>query len=116
MTTDPQALKDIAEITELIKQAVPAERIYLFGSYAYGTPTEDSDYDFFVVIPDGSMRALDAAFAARQTFSKLGSRRKPIDVLTDYASKFDARSKLPTIERKIHNEGVMLYDRSRLGT
>jgi predicted nucleotidyltransferase len=26
------------------------EKIYLFGSYAYGTPHKDSDYDFFVVL------------------------------------------------------------------
>lgn len=27
------------------------ERVLLFGSYAYGTPTEDSDVDILVVIP-----------------------------------------------------------------
>jgi len=112
MTTDPQALADIREITELIKEAVPVERIYLFGSYAYGEPHEDSDYDFFVVIPDGGMRALDAAFAARRSFSKLRPRRKPIDLLADYQSRFDQRSKLNTMERKIHNDGVMLYERA----
>jgi len=112
MTTDPQALADIREITELIKEAVPVERIYLFGSYAYGEPNEDSDYDFFVVIPDGGMRAIDAAFQARRSFSKLGYQRKPIDLLADYKTRFNERSRLNTMERKIYNDGVMLYERA----
>ena len=29
------------------------EKIFLFGSYAYGTPNKDSDYDFYVVLKDG---------------------------------------------------------------
>jgi len=112
MTTDPQALADIREITEIIKEAVPVERIYLFGSYAYGEPHADSDYDFFVVIPDGGMKAIDAAFKARRSFSKLGYRRKPIDLLADHKSRFTQRSMLNTMERKIHNEGVVLYERA----
>ncbi|MCL1873413.1 MAG: nucleotidyltransferase domain-containing protein [Clostridiales bacterium] len=44
--------QEIINITEAIKQAVTAEKIYLFGSYAYGTPSKYSDYDFFVVISD----------------------------------------------------------------
>ncbi|MDR0721943.1 MAG: nucleotidyltransferase domain-containing protein, partial [Treponema sp.] len=28
------------------------QSIYLFGSYAYGTPTEESDIDMYTVIPD----------------------------------------------------------------
>ena len=39
-------------IKESVLQAVPAEVIYLFGSYAYGTPNEESDLDIFVVVPD----------------------------------------------------------------
>jgi predicted nucleotidyltransferase len=31
---------------------VPAKYIYLFGSYAYGYLTEESDVDIYVVTPD----------------------------------------------------------------
>lgn len=30
-----------------------ADAIYLFGVYAHGTPTEDSNFDIYVVIPNG---------------------------------------------------------------
>jgi len=112
MTTDPQALADIQEITELIKEAVPVERIYLFGSYAYGEPNEDSDYDFFVVIPDGGMRALDAAMEAHVSLCGWKNRKKPVDILADHRSRFAERSRLNTMERKIYNDGVMLYERA----
>ena len=36
------------EIVELLKPLNP-EKIILFGSYAYGTPTEDSDLDICVI-------------------------------------------------------------------
>ena len=35
----------------------------------------------------------------------------PVDVLANYKSHFEWRSKQPTIERKIANDGVILYER-----
>jgi uncharacterized protein len=39
------------EILERLKP-LDLDRIILFGSYAYGTPTEDSDIDLYVVTKD----------------------------------------------------------------
>jgi uncharacterized protein len=39
------------EIVERLKPLDP-EKIILFGSYAYGAPTEDSDIDLYVVTKD----------------------------------------------------------------
>ena len=50
--------QEIMVITEAIKSAIPVERIYLFGSYANGTPSESSDYDIFILIPDGGITPL----------------------------------------------------------
>ena len=102
--------QEILNITEAIKSAVPAERIYLFGSYAYGTPDENSDYDFFVVIPDGSLRPLDAMKQARRSLRTL-DRKTPVDILADYKSRFDDRKNFNTLERKVANEGMVLYER-----
>jgi predicted nucleotidyltransferase len=41
---------EILKMTEVIKNTVPAERIYLFGSYAYGAPSKDCDYDFGILL------------------------------------------------------------------
>ena len=40
-----------AEIVERLKPLDP-DKIILFGSYAYGTPNEDSDIDLYVVTKD----------------------------------------------------------------
>ncbi len=41
----------ILSVADKIAKQFQPERIILFGSYAYGTPTEDSDVDFLVVMP-----------------------------------------------------------------
>jgi len=46
---DIEKLKD--EIIERLKPLNP-ERVILFGSYAYGTPTQESDIDLYVVTRD----------------------------------------------------------------
>ncbi len=41
----------IQRVSDEIARRFQPERIILFGSYAYGTPTEDSDVDLLVVMP-----------------------------------------------------------------
>jgi predicted nucleotidyltransferase len=53
---------ELDTLTGIIINTVPVERIYLFGSYAYGTPHKDSDLDLYVVLKDDvQMRMIDAA-------------------------------------------------------
>jgi predicted nucleotidyltransferase len=39
----------IKKAIEFIKEKIAPEKIYLFGSYAQGNPTENSDLDFLIV-------------------------------------------------------------------
>lgn len=41
----------IQEIKNRIVSEVHPEKIVLFGSYVYGTPTKDSDLDLLVILP-----------------------------------------------------------------
>jgi predicted nucleotidyltransferase len=45
------SMKDIRKFAAVIAREFRPQRIILFGSYAYGRPTEDSDVDLLVVIP-----------------------------------------------------------------
>ena len=103
--------QDIIAITNKIKETVATEKIYLFGSYAYGTPNVDSDYDIFVVIPDDSMRPMEAMQKIYRSLSKT-KMVIPVDVIASYKSKFDERKELSTLENKIAREGVVLYERN----
>jgi predicted nucleotidyltransferase len=103
--------REIIQISDAIKAVVPVERIYLFGSYAYGQPDEDSDYDFFMVLPDEGIKPIEAVRQARFALIPL-DRKSPIDILADYSSRFEQRSKLNTLEQRILNEGGLLYERA----
>ena len=86
------------------------EKIILFGSYAYGTPREKSDYDVFVVLKDDSEMPILVLQNIYRDLAK-NPNYKAVDVLANYKSRFEWRSAHPTIERRIANEGVVLYER-----
>lgn len=48
----------ISKIVEKIKKEYQPEKIILFGSYAYGKPTEDSDIDL-LIIKESNKRRID---------------------------------------------------------
>ncbi len=50
----------IQRVSDEIARKFQPERIILFGSYAYGTPTEDSDVDLLVVMPFEGRKAKKA--------------------------------------------------------
>ena len=87
------------------------EKIILFGSHAYGTPEKGSDYDVFVVLKDGTEKPI---LALQNIYGKLAQNPnyKAVDILANYKSRFEARSKLPAIERIIAQKGIVLYDRA----
>ena len=82
--------QEILDMTEVISKAVLAEKIYLFGSYANGTPRADSDYDFFVVVPDGGPRPLEVIQTARKSLSK-ANRQTSVDILDKWEDDYKTR-------------------------
>ena len=69
----PQAaMHEIMEFSDRIARQFRPDKIVLFGSYAYGTPNDDSDVDLLVVMPfDGQSRdkSLEIWKALRPSFS-----------------------------------------------
>jgi predicted nucleotidyltransferase len=102
---------ELTIIKDRIINAVPVEKLYLFGSYATGTMNENSDYDFYMVIPNNGMRPIDAINEAY--LAMRGLKRKPIDILAGTEEIFARRSEGVTLERKIAREGVILYEREQ---
>ena len=108
-----QRENEIKAITEIIKETVDCEKIYLFGSYAYGEPHGNSDLDFYVVIPDDADRPIEIKHKIRANLGKL-SRTTPIDIIATRSSRFADLSVLPSMERRIVREGVLLYEQAGL--
>jgi predicted nucleotidyltransferase len=100
--------QNLDEISRIITQTVPVESIYLFGSYAYGTPNKDSDLDLYVVFKDElPMRELDAITAISMAIDSV--KKMPMDILGLKQNRFHDRKLYVTLERKIVREGIKLY-------
>lgn len=110
MITESQK-SELNNLTNSIVSSVPVLKVYLFGSFAYGEPTEDSDFDIYVIIPDNSMRPIEAMHEIRAALSN--QQNRPIDLLVGTQTKFDKMKNHPTIEREVADKGVVLYDREK---
>ena len=94
-------------IKDGILKTVPAEAIYLFGSYAYGTPNDDSDLDIYVVVPDMDIDLVDLRSDIRMNL--WGKKTMPIDLLVGKSSVFNQRRHGLTLENVIAEKGVLLH-------
>lgn len=78
-------------IVEELKKTSP-EKIILFGSYAYGTPTTDSDIDLFVIkdIPASEVRDYRIELKVR-LWELIQKWNIPVDILVDNQSRINQR-------------------------
>ena len=104
---DQKIQEELDIIKESVLKAVPAEAIYLFGSHAYGTPNEDSDFDIYVVVPDCATDLSELRADIRMNLWKNKSR--PLDILMGRSSAFNRRKEGLTMERVISRDGVRLH-------
>ncbi|MCU0391337.1 MAG: nucleotidyltransferase domain-containing protein [Thermoflexibacter sp.] len=81
--------------------------IYLFGSYAWGTPDEESDLDLMIVVSDEAELERPESLKGHDVLIDL---RVPVDILINKESTFLKRANhLSTLQHKIKNEAVKLY-------
>jgi predicted nucleotidyltransferase len=105
---------EIEAIKNIILKSVDCEKIFLFGSFSRGTQQEGSDYDFYVVLKNEDENPVFAEQNIYRNLSKRKGQHTPIDILAENSLKFNNLSVLPTMERKIIREGVLLYDTAGL--
>ena len=105
ITPKVQAVIDAA-VERLVAEFQP-EQIWLFGSYAWGEPTPDSDLDFLVVVPESGAHPLDRMQRAHRC---LRGVRTPIDVLVPTKEEFErVRDLKPSLTYKIVREGRLVH-------
>jgi predicted nucleotidyltransferase len=87
---------------------VPADAIYLFGSYAYGEPNQESDLDIYVVVPDdGNFDTIDICTKICQALYK--KKTIPMDLLISSKSVFNNKKEKVSLENIIANKGIKIY-------
>jgi len=99
----------IPYIRQLILESIDntiINKIYLFGSYAYGNPNEDSDIDLCVVVNDDTNK-LDAYMKIVDNL--WGNNIIPCDLLVYNAKVFFNVENPKSIENTIIKEGQVLY-------
>ena len=99
-------LKDIqATCDDIVREFAPL-KIILFGSYADGTPTEDSDVDLLVVMPIPESQPRHQAVVIRRRIP----RRFRMDVIVRSPEEIAYRvSHNDWFLREITQEGQVLY-------
>ena len=94
---------ELKKLADKIKEITPATKIYLFGSYAYGTPNEDSDIDL-CILTDENKRKLEIL---REIRRNVGDINYPLDILVYRTDEFNERVNNKYImESKIYKDGV----------
>jgi predicted nucleotidyltransferase len=102
-------LEQIYALAQEIARKFHPQRIVLFGSYAYGTPTRDSDVDLLVVMRT-QLRPVEQATAIRGAVDV----PFPMDLLVRTPKQLEQRLHLgDSFVKDILSRGTVLYEADR---
>ena len=107
--TDQKIPVEISGIVDRIVESFAPEKVILFGSYAYGNATPDSDLDLLVIMETD----LPAAERNRKVSRLLRPRRMPMDIVVK--NPLEIQRSLRRVDPFIHEvlqKGIVLYARS----
>ena len=95
------------ETVARLKTEFQPEEIYLFGSYAWGTPNEDSDVDLMVIVPSSDERPIRRDQRAQKCLGRLAV---PADVLVRTRGEVNRYQHLrASLFHRVLNQGRKLY-------
>ena len=98
----------ISKIVEKIQKEYQPEKIILFGSYAYGNPTRDSDIDL-LIIKESNKRRIDRNCEVRKILREI----KGISIQPIVFTKNELHKRLKIGDdfiKTIIEEGKVLYE------
>ncbi|MBN1675383.1 MAG: nucleotidyltransferase domain-containing protein [Kiritimatiellae bacterium] len=107
--TQTQIQEVLDETVRRIVDRFHPDRIILFGSYAKGQPTQDSDLDILIVLNvEGSIRG-----KANEIDLALADRTVPMDLIVVTPEQFERQKRtIGTIVREAAQEGRVIYERA----
>ena len=92
---DRDSVENIQELARKFVKKVNPIKIVLFGSFAKGSYTEDSDYDFYLVVDDDR----NIAEATREAYrASIYLKKRPVDIVVGTNSRFEKNAE-PVIHR-----------------
>ena len=103
-------MKEIRSIARRIAEKFDVEKIILFGSYAYGTPTEGSDVDLLIIM---NHQKISNREQRHEIAHLLYPRQFPLDLIV--RTPKDIRTRIPQGDWFLKDAvglGKVIYDRS----
>ena len=98
--------EQIQDFVDRVVRGFRPRQVILFGSYAYGTPTEDSDVDLLVVMPH---RKTGPEVATRIRLAC--PRNFPMDLIVRTPSEIRQRLRMGDVFlSEITNKGIVLHE------
>ena len=98
----------LQQVTRRIVEVFDPQRIIVFGSYAYGQPTSDSDVDLLIVMESNERPATRAT----QVSKLLRPRPFPMDIMVRTPEEIQQRLEMGDyFIQEIIERGKLLYER-----
>ena len=100
------------EVVRRLVDEFHPETIYLFGSHAWGKPTDSSDMDLLVIVARSRQKSIQRAVRAQRS---LRGVKAAVDVLVKTRKEFARYTSVKaSLEAQISREGKLLYGRKTL--
>ncbi len=99
---------EIEELKNTIVKNLHPKKVYLFGSFAEGRATDDSDYDFYIVVNDSEK---DMIHLTAKAYKAIRDKQyRPVDIIINTEKTFGERkSMVSSLENEVGKKGVLLY-------
>ena len=100
----------IEEVKKRLVEVYDPIAIYMFGSYAWGCPTEDSDLDLLIVVDKSDEKSYKRPVAGHYALRGLDVSK---DLIVKTKEEFEqASGNITTLMYKIKNDGELVYARA----
>ena len=110
---DKDSARNIEEITRRFVDQLSPVKVFLFGSFADGSYTNQSDYDFYIVVDDQA-NPQETRRMARRAIRNVQNR--PVDIVVGTNSRFEkygTSGDTLFVEGEVFKKGRLLYDQKR---
>jgi predicted nucleotidyltransferase len=105
-------MSDTSQLTVLVERLVAAlapERVFLFGSHAWGVPGVDSDIDLMVIVPESDLPQYKRA---QRAYRAIRGVDVPTDILVLTRDEFERQTQVvSSLARQVREHGKSLYER-----
>lgn len=102
LTTD-----SITTVVNMIAATVCPEKIYLFGSHAWGEPDKSSDIDLFIIVNESDKPPFRRA---QDIYRCLRGIRLPIEIVVRTRAEIEStKSVASSLIKRVLEKGTLLY-------